>query len=205
MIERIDSPSGRLYRTPDGNFPSVTTILGHIPNPHIQQWRDSIGHEKADQITKRASATGTRFHTYCEYYLKGYPPKLDVFDKQSFLGIEKHLDKINPIALEKALWSKKLRAAGTVDCIGTYDGVPCIIDFKTTSQQKFNGTFDSYFTQCAAYSAMVFERSGLLLKDVLIIMQNTSGETEIFWEKPAKYLLEFIKMRDAFELMVASK
>ena len=35
---------------------------------------------------------------------------------------------------EVPLWSKHLKVAGRVDCVGHFDGKPAIIDFKTATE-----------------------------------------------------------------------
>lgn len=199
IIERLDTPSGRFYKTPDGTFPSVTSILSAIPNPELEAWKQSIGKEEAERVSRKAATRGTHFHSYCEAYLKEQPFKLDVFDKQAYLGIEQYLDKIDQIAIEKPMWSKKLRAAGTADCIGKYNNTLSLIDFKTTSQLKFNGQFDTYWMQTAAYAMMAYERYSIKIDQLVIIMQNLTGETIVYKEKTRDWCSKFIEARDAFE------
>ena len=179
-LERIDTPSGRFYKTPEGNlYPSVTTVLSSIPNPGLDAWRKAVGDEEADKVSKRATRRGTALHTYCEDYLNGKNPKLDVFDKMAYTGLSNHLDFIEPIAIEEQLYSDRLRVAGTLDCLGKYKGELYIIDFKTTSSLKHDGEFDSYWLQTAAYSAMVYERLNLVVPDLLIIMQDLTARRAI--------------------------
>lgn len=200
-LERIDTPSGRFYKTPDGNlYPSVTTVLSSIPKPGLDAWRKAVGDEEADKVSRRATKRGTALHTYCEDYLNGKNPKLDVFDKMAYKGLSAHLDYIEPIAIEEQLYSDRLRVAGTLDCLGKYKGELYIIDFKTTSSLKHDGEFDSYWLQTAAYSAMVYERLNLVVPDLLIIMQDlTAGECNVYRQKSSIWLPRFKEIRDAYE------
>lgn len=199
MIRQLNTEFGRYYVTPDGIFPSVTTVLSSIPNPHLKAWQDKVGLEVANKVSKNACALGNRLHAYCEDYLNGQSPTLDVFDKQAFYGIDKHLKLITPYAVEKRFWSRKIKSAGTIDVVGKYDGRLSIIDFKTTSKDKFSGEFDNYWLQLASYCFMIFERTGTLVDQLVIIMQHTSGETVIFKEHPDKWIREYVKVRSAFE------
>ena len=206
-LERIDSPSGRFYKTPEGLFlPSVTTILAQIPNPGLDEWRKAVGEEKAAEIGRRAANRGTKLHQYCEDYLGGQRPKLDVFDRFAYNGIQSQLDRIEPIAVEEQSYSIKLRVAGTMDCLGYYTNPEgqrklCIIDFKTTSGLKHDGEFDSYWLQCSAYAAMVFEHRGLLVQDLLIIMQDcNAGECRVFGAKTKDWLPKFKELRNSINL-----
>jgi hypothetical protein len=51
----------RAYLTPDGeSLPSVTTILSATKDmTHLNEWKNRIGHAKAQQITTEASGVGT--------------------------------------------------------------------------------------------------------------------------------------------------
>ena len=44
---RVDTlPSGRTYFTPDGDYPSITTVLGKTANNvWLQAWKDKVGEE----------------------------------------------------------------------------------------------------------------------------------------------------------------
>lgn len=199
-LERLDTPAGRFYRTPDGIFPSVTTVLASIPNPELDAWKASVGEDKAKEISSKATKAGTRMHSFCEDYLNGKSPKLDIFDRDAYNGLTRHLDLIEPIGIEEQLYSTKLKVAGTLDCVGKYSGELFIIDFKTTSKIKHDGEFDSYWLQTAAYSAMVFERMNLLVPNLLIIMQDlTAGECRVFKQKSSIWLPRFKQIRDAYE------
>jgi genome maintenance exonuclease 1 len=201
MIERIDTPSGRFYKTPEGFlYPSVTTVLSSIPNPGLDAWRNAVGEDEANRISKKATSRGTKLHSFCEDYLLKRNPKLDMFDKEAYKGLTKHLDLIEPIAIEEQLYSNKLRVAGTLDCLGKYDSELFVIDFKTTSSLKHDGEFDSYWLQTAAYSVMVYERLGLVVPNLLIIMQDlTAGECNVYRQKSNIWVPKFKSIRDAYQ------
>ena len=200
MIERIDTQTGRFYRTPEGNlYPSVTTVLASLPNTSLDAWRASVGASEAERVSKIAAARGTRLHAFCEDYLLKRDPKIDVFDRESYSGLTDHLDRVEPIAIEQFMYSDRLRVAGTPDCIGKYNGELCVIDFKTTSRQKHDGEFDSYWLQTAAYSMMSYERLDLVIPNLLILMQNLStGETSTFFAKSVDWLPKFVQIRNTF-------
>ena len=201
MIERIDTPNGRFYRTPEGNvYPSVTTVLASVPNASLDAWKRSVGDAEAERVSKLAAARGTRLHAFCEDYLTGKNPVLDMFDRQAYTGLTEHLDMIEPIAIEQFMYSDRLRVAGTPDAIAKYKGKLSVIDFKTTSREKFDGEFDSYWLQTAAYAAMCFERLNLVVPNLVIIMQNlTSGECNVHEQASSIWLPGFKQIRNAYE------
>ena len=64
-IETETLPSGRTYFTPDGNFPSITTVLGKTSNQvWLQVWKDKVGEEEDARISKKATERGTLIHSY---------------------------------------------------------------------------------------------------------------------------------------------
>lgn len=88
-----------------------------------------------------------------------------------------------------------------MDCLGYYDNELCLIDFKTTGRQKYDGEFDRYYLQCAAYTAMVYEHRGLIVPNLLIIMQNLdAGETQVFKAKSKNFLPKMVEICRDFHL-----
>jgi hypothetical protein len=85
LIIQHNTSKGRFYETPHGLFPSVTTVLSSLPSPELDAWRERVGREQADLISKRATDRGSRLHAYCESILKKEEPKkLDIL---LFFGI----------------------------------------------------------------------------------------------------------------------
>ena len=76
-VESETLPSGRTYSTPDGKFPSITTILGKTSNQvWLQAWKDKVGEEEAARISKEATDRGTLVHEYAEKF----------FNKENMVG-----------------------------------------------------------------------------------------------------------------------
>jgi len=73
-LDRTTLEGKRHYCLPDGTkVPSVTTILDRTKpaeaRQKLQEWKDRVGHEKAQQITTEAANRGTRMHAYLESYI----------------------------------------------------------------------------------------------------------------------------------------
>ena len=64
---------GRKYQTPKGNYPSITTLLGNLSKKAIMEWRDRVGHDVANQISRQAAGRGTAVHQVCEDYVNNKP------------------------------------------------------------------------------------------------------------------------------------
>lgn len=198
-------PSGiRHYTTPEGNqYPSVTTVLGHKEKPWLEDWRNMLGKEKADKEQKRCADRGTAVHELVERYLnneedftRGYKSEY----VKGFNQLKFRLNRINNIRTqEAALYSDTLRLAGRVDCIGEYDGVPSIIDFKTSNNNKDREMIEDYFLQCTAYAIMWFEMTGESIQDITILMTVEKGMVPlVFQDKIDKYVSPLLQRIDEY-------
>lgn len=196
-LERISTPDARLYKTPSGRaYPSVTTVTGLHSAKGIAQWRARVGEEEANRISARASARGTRIHSLCENYLRGDPCEPDIFDAEMFGQIKYWLEDINNIhCLETPLYSDFLEVAGTVDCIGEFQGKLSVIDFKTSSKVKDRDDIHAYFMQTAAYAVAFEERTGIPIGRLVIIMGIDNDDSRIFIEKRDNWIAGFRKLR----------
>jgi len=201
-LERIDSPEGRLYKTPSGRaYPSVTTVTGLHSKQSIMEWRKKVGEAEATRISTRAANRGTRIHSLCEHYLRGESAEPDIFDQEVFKSLVPYLDRINNIhALESPLYSDHLQVAGTVDCIAEYNGKLAVIDFKTSTKVKERAWIHGYFMQTAAYAVMFEERTGIPVGKMVIIMGVDDHEPIIFEEKRDDWIGKFVKLREEFRV-----
>lgn len=201
---RIDGGPFRLYETPDGErYPSITSVLNAKPNPGIEAWKKRVGVAEAERVSKRATTHGTKIHMLCEDYLNNEldVSKVDPMTVNEWIPMKKQLDEHidDVLACELSLFSTRLRVAGTTDLIAAWDGVRCLIDFKTSKRLKTRDDIYSYFLQTSAYAMMCFERTGIVLKDLVILMLVEGGECLIFKEKVGDYIEGFIKLRQTFK------
>lgn len=193
--------SGRVYTTPDGKYPSITTVLSILSEDGIRAWRARVGEEEANKISRVAATRGTNVHAIIEKYLNneedyadGYLPNII----GNFKDVQPILDnKIGRIhAQEVPLYSNHLRVAGRVDCVGEFDGTLSIIDFKTSRKLKKKEWIDGYFIQAAAYAIMYEERTGTPITQLVILIAVDNESPQIFIEHRdnwTKKLLETIK------------
>ena len=178
--------TGRVYVAPDGSsYPSVTTVLSILGEDSIRAWRARVGEEEANKISHRASSRGTAVHSIVERYLRNedttkYLPHI----RQSLENLRPILDRsIGKIfGLETALYSRHLGMAGRCDCIAEFDGVPSIIDFKTSRRVKKKEYISNYFAQMSAYAIMFEERTGMPITNTVVIMDVDDNEPLVFKE-----------------------
>lgn len=137
-------PTGRTYVTPEGNFPSITTILGKTSNnAWLQAWRDKVGEEEAARISKVATDRGTLVHEYLERFWNKEDimpdltrENLDVIKMVNSL-VKVTQQKITAVrAQEVAVWSKTLGCAGRCDKFCDWLNVPACLDYKTAKKIK---------------------------------------------------------------------
>ena len=153
----------RYYSLPSGEkFKSVTTVLSEkMDKTALYEWRARVGKEEATKITVQAGRRGTSVHAIAEryvlneenFYKKEMPSNIDMFN-QIKPKIDKHIDNI--YGVELPLFSRSLKAAGKTDLIAEYNGIPSVIDFKTSRKLKKPEWIQNYFIQATIYS-MMFE------------------------------------------------
>jgi len=200
-IKRTTNADGvRVYSTPSGTaYPSVTTVTGLHTAKQIAEWRARVGNAEANRISTRASTRGTRIHSYCEDYLRGNIFEADIFDSEMFNSIKPLLARIDNIhCLEDQLYSDHLQVAGTVDCIGEFDGKLSVIDFKTSSRVKSRDSIQHYFMQCAAYAVAFEERTKIPVGKLVVLMAVEDDKPIIFTEKRDDWIGEFVELRKQY-------
>jgi len=200
-------PDGmRYYTLPDGSkLPSVTTVIGAQKKEGIMKWRKRVGEAEANRISKQATGRGTNVHTLCERYLNNeklgtiMPDALEMFQ-----SIKPELNRINNIHYQEcALWSKQLGMAGRVDCIGEFDGVLSVIDFKTSKKIKEMAHIEDYFWQTSAYALMYEEMIGTPIDNLVIIMAVENEAPLVFQQKTDDHIPGLVKAIDYYQKNVA--
>lgn len=188
-LERIDSPSGRKYLTPNGNekLPSVTEILSKTGDKTgLIEWRKRVGDSEANRISKEATGLGTLVHKHVENYILGEERpggtnEIRVLaETLSNNIIQNGLININEIwAMEQQLYYPGLYA-GTADLIGIYKGKPAIMDHKTSKAIKKEEWVQDYFMQLAAYALAHNEVYGTDIKSGAIFMTARDGNYKTY-------------------------
>jgi len=199
------APDGsRKYFTESGAaYPSVTTVLSVLSRDAIREWRQRVGSEEANKISRQASTRGTKIHTLCEDILNNKEvdiSKMSLLDKEMFDNFRPLLDRIDNIhGQEIALFSDHLRLAGRVDCIAEFDGKLSIIDFKTAKKPKRKEWIENYFAQAAGYAIMYEERTGIPINRSAILIAVEGDEPQVFVETRDNYVDVLLNARDIWE------
>lgn len=186
-LKEVTIDNKRFYETPEGIFPSVTTVVGFEKQKFFAKWR-----EKNPEESKRVTSRGTKFHSLLENYINNQEIVVDDIhsgQKALFALIKPEIDKIdNIVSIEQPMFSKTLGLAGRVDCIAEYDGKLSIIDFKASTKEKRKEDIDNYFAQATAYALMFQERTGIIIDNFAIIIACEDGKVQVFQGRPLNYV-----------------
>lgn len=197
-IQSAEENNIRLYNTPDGIFPSVTTVVGWEKRLFFESWRINNKKESA-----RVCSRGTNLHSLLENYILGNDVNLKNLDHRTqdlFYLIKPKVDELDEIyALETPLWSKKLSLAGRVDCIGLHEGKIKVIDFKGSTRPKDARDIQNYFLQATAYCLMWQDRTGQKINDFSIFIASEEGTMQVFSEKTKNFISDLKKTIDKFK------
>ena len=200
----------RFYLTPEGKlYPSITTVLQRRKMEGLMEWRKKVGDDVANYIARTAAHRGTKVHHMCEDFLNNmesdYPEKW-AEHKKNFLPYVL-FSQIKPVLMQKVnnifaqecgLYSDKYKVAGRVDCIGEYNGVPSIIDFKTSTKERNDDWNESYYIQASAYAEMFEERTGIEINQIVILVVTEDGIVQEFIKTKHDYLPLLVETIDDF-------
>ena len=178
-LDQQTSKKGRVYVDDEGNkYPSITTVLSILNKEAIIAWRKRVGEEEANKISTRAAVRGTKVHDMIEkYILNEDPGEPDLISVSNFKEVKPIIDeRLSKVyATEKRMFSKHLGVAGTVDCVGVWDGKDSIIDWKTSAKFKKKEWISNYFMQASAYAIMWEERTGRPITQLVVCIAGDMG------------------------------
>lgn len=193
-ILQIEKNGVRLYSTPDGIFPSVSTVVGWEKQKKYADWRKKNAAE-----SQRVCDRGTALHSKIESYLLNEDVEI-IPDDMLFNNIKKEVDHINNIrAIEQPLWGKITGLAGRVDCIAEYKKELSIIDFKASTYPKKKSDIENYFCQASAYSLLWQEQTGEPVPNIVILIANEQGFVQVYKEKTINFMESLKKSIDTYK------
>ena len=187
----VEQKSGlRFYKSPNDKWlPSVTTVTGWSKRDFFKEWRTKPGNLAE---SRRCLTRGNELHQIIEDYINN---KEDIFKAKQphnielFNQLKPELHRIDNIyAQEVPLWSETVGLAGRVDCVAEFDGELSIIDFKGSTKTKKEEWIENYFRQATAYAIMFQEKTGIEIKNIVIMVACENGDNQIFIKKPINYV-----------------
>ena len=211
-LDRVTEDGRRLYDTPGGKLPSVTTILDKTKPEEkkqaLQEWRNRVGHAQAQAITTEAANRGTRMHTYLEHYVKtgemkelpGNPFAVPSYVMAECVIAQGLVNKVDEFwGVEVPLYFPGIYA-GTTDGAGIHLQEESILDYKQTNRAKKREWIEDYFLQLCAYAEAHNELYGTKIrKGVILMCVKPETDANMTITKPPEYQ-EFVLAGAEFEL-----
>jgi len=216
-LDVIEKDNKRYYGKDGVYYPSITTVLSEFPGKKegLEKWRKKEGLEKANSITYVAGQRGTKVHDVAEMYLNNEiqdnknffifkRPPINPDVASMFFTLQPYLNEIDNIdGLEIALYSDQYKMAGRVDCIGEFQGIPSIIDFKTARRMKKTDWIEDYFCQATGYSLMWEEMTGININTIVVLMvsrkDDVSYEAKAWIRNRDDYIKLLMETREIFK------
>jgi hypothetical protein len=211
-LDRVTEDGRRLYDTPGGKLPSVTTILDKTKPEEkkqaLQEWRNRVGHAQAQAITTEAANRGTRMHNYLEHYVKtgemkeppGNPFAVPSYVMAECVIAQGLVNKVDEFwGVEVPLYFPGIYA-GTTDGAGIHLQEESILDYKQTNRAKKREWIEDYFLQLCAYAEAHNELYGTKIrKGVILMCVKPETDADMTITKPPEYQ-EFVLAGAEFEL-----
>lgn len=192
-------------------YPSVTTVIGAMTDDSgLTAWRERIGNEEADRISKLAVNRGTVMHMYNENYLnnlhlikeerlkkilndteewrlkEGFSEEEAKIGRNLFYNFYHagYFDRVKSVIMqEEMLWSPNGGGyAGRVDLINSlHDNRIVITDFKTSKKPKRDDWINNYKMQISAYYVAYWQLKGIKPSHGEVWISNESdNQPQIF-------------------------
>lgn len=162
--------------------PGTTTITGVLAKPVLKYWANKIGLQGIDvrKYVDAAARVGTLAHEMVEYYLAGERLDLSDYTPNEVKGAKRAFRKfivwakphnIKPLLLEYPLVSKTHRFGGTIDFYGDLDGLPTLLDIKTSK-----ALYPEHFLQVAAYALLLEANDHYVARVYILRIGRDEGE-----------------------------
>jgi len=210
-VKNIDSPTGRVYDTPEGLFPSITTVLGATSNKlWLAKWIASVGEEEANRIKEEAAARGTLLHNYLETFYSEYstPTKEQAKayiasltpNKEFVRGMVSNIlgyqlaNNFESLAQEFVVWDNSLKVAGRCDGVGFWNGEFVVIDYKSSRKLKTVSQVKDYHLQASFYCIAHNKLFSRKTNKFVILLASEDGKSQIFTGNANAHISE-LRMR----------
>ncbi len=206
---RAMSKAHTRYKLEDGTIvPGVTTVINLLAKPALINWANRMGLDGIDtaKYVDSMAEVGTYAHYLILCDLTGEEPETESVSptvrdlaENAFLSYLawKSAHDVVPDLVETQLVSESDRYGGTIDFYGTVDGVPTLIDFKTSS-----GIYPEHSYQLAAYwRLLAYARHRVEQAKILQIGRTEDeGFSEHTFKDPSKRQDLFMHLRAVYDL-----
>ena len=215
FVETAHTEEGHFYKTESGKtYPSITTVLKVLDTKEWYPfWVAKVARDeeiteaqaeiRCKEIGGNSMEMGNIVHKLAEEYLSNATvnkpsSKIEEIDPMDlFVPLSEHLTEHvdNVHGLEVPIYSDDLQLAGTADCVGEYDGVLSIVDFKNSRKPKTKSQCKSkdYFIQLCAYGKMWEFCTGQKIEQGVILVISWDGKVKPFKVNLSEYEADLYK------------
>ena len=207
------------YVWPDGDLLSPSRVFdGTSDKSGLDRWRKKVGDEEADRIIEESKSIGTSMHQYLENSILKFAnvkyQNLPPIVNPAFHPYHDMANKLGAVILEQGLknrleeiWGLEAHVyyehfyRGIIDCIGIYEGEPCIVDFKQKRKMPQRQYIEDYFMQVAAYGICHNSMVGTKIKKGVILIVDRQFNFKKFVVEGDEwnyYCREFCKKLEEF-------
>ncbi len=149
-----------------------------------------LGKTAHRRFSGKAADIGTSVHKYAERFLIDGDETPDPEDPAAHAGATAFREwfsqhKIQPISIERIIYSKRYFYAGTCDFYGYIDDELCVLDFKTSSN-----IYPEMPLQLAAYARALTEELGVTINTGYIVRLDKNKGT------PHSYKIDLLDIYD---------
>lgn len=206
-IELVFDPQRHRYTVDGETVSGVTTVLKVINKPALVPWAAKMTAEHVASVLRpgialdeleikqlvddakfahkksanRSANLGALAHSWFEDYFSGFDPETPHNEElrnmtTAFLRFAK-THEIQPLTMEKRLYSPKHKVAGTADLTCMIEGEHAVADYKTSK----SGIYPEHFIQMGGYDLCLTEEQEFMGVDKpvqrhILINANAKGE-----------------------------
>ena len=157
-------------------LPGMTTIIETTKSPEekakLARWRQRVGESRASRICRTSRDRGTLLHQLTKSYFLGESSSCPDSIKPYWENLFPILQDIHDVRLiEGNVFHYYEGYAGRVDCVASYHGIPCVIEFKSADRIKrlYNEPLQ-LAAYCGALNRQYGVKYGVSLNHALLIV-----------------------------------
>lgn len=160
-----------------GHFVSATTILNAYPtSEYLVKWIADQGFHESRQMRDAAGRAGTKIHISIESLLAGETLQEVNYTIEEWVKLKAFVgwyEEYHPeiMATELAVFSKKGKYAGRVDCVAKIAGEITVLDWKSSKS-----IHESFPLQFSAYAHAIEENTDLKVVQTACLQLGASNK-----------------------------
>jgi hypothetical protein len=178
-----------------------------LSSKKLDQWREDVGEDEAEQISQSARTRGTSVHKMFEDYLEGQSlKKADAINYSLFYRAKPIFEKadLTVYGIELPLYSSELGTAGTADLFACWNSkFNTVTDYKT-ARARLKPSDDrwlKYRLQATTYGMMIEELYQIEVPYNMVIVLNTLEKPQIDITRALTYRDQVRKIFNDFKAL----